>query len=129
MGAQAHFEKDAEGFAGSIEYHATTAEALVAQGEKFDVVCSFEVVEHVADAADFVASCSALVKDGGAVFLSTISRTEASYAIAIVAAEGIISTVPPGTHDYDKFITPEELSTMLRQNGVFVEKKEGMIYK
>ena len=65
----------------------------MAQGELFDVVCSFEVIEHVADPAEFVDSCAALAKDGAAVFLSTMSRTELAYAVAIVAAEQVLQEV------------------------------------
>ena len=92
------------------------------------MVCSFEVIEHVADPAEFVDSCAALTKDGGAVFLSTMSRTELAYAVAIVAAEQVLKEVPEGTHDWDKFINPAELSAMLRRNGVIAEKTSGMVY-
>jgi len=126
--AQAHYSQSEEHLAGTVEYRATTAEAMVAEGEKFDVVCSFEVVEHVADANKFVQSCAALAKDGGGVFFSTISKTEAAHAIAIFAAEQVLRVVPPGTHDWDKFITPHELTAMLRKCGVCVEKTTGTIY-
>jgi 2-polyprenyl-6-hydroxyphenyl methylase/3-demethylubiquinone-9 3-methyltransferase len=104
----------------SIDYRATTAEALVAAGERFDAVFAMEIVEHVADRALFMDACASLTKPGGLLFVATINRTLRSFALAIVAAEYVLGWVPRGSHDWNKLVKPEELQgdfarTHLRQ--------------
>ena len=96
-----------------IDYRATTAEALVEAGERFDVVLAMEVVEHVADIDAFVAACAALVKPGGLLFVATINRTPKAFALAIVGAEYVLRWLPRGTHDYSKLVRPAELEAAL----------------
>jgi len=86
-----------------------SAEELLQEPKKFDIVCSMEVVEHVDNPAAFLQSCAELVKPGGHLFLSTISRTPLSYLLTILAAEHVFRLVTPGTHTHGKFIKPSEL--------------------
>jgi 2-polyprenyl-6-hydroxyphenyl methylase / 3-demethylubiquinone-9 3-methyltransferase len=101
----------------NIDYRASTAEALVAQGEHFDAVISLEVVEHVADVPLFLKSCAALLKAEGVFLFSTLNRTAASYAAAIIGAEYVLRIIPRGTHDWRAFITPEEMQSLLATAG------------
>jgi len=96
-----------------LRYQHITAEALLQQGRQFDVVTSVEVVEHVNDPQLFVATCLQLVKPGGLLFLSTMNRTLASYAMAIIGAEQVLKWVPPGTHEWNKFLSPAELEGLV----------------
>lgn len=106
-----------------LEYRATTAEALVREGgaATFDVVVASEVIEHVADVPLFVNSLFQLARPGGAVVVTTISRNAASFLGAILAAEYLLRLLPVGTHDWAKFLTPEELQQHLRGTGLEVE--------
>lgn len=92
-----------------IEFVCTSAEALVAEGETFDLVTALEIVEHVADVNAFLEAAAALVKPGGMLVLSTINRTAKARALAIVGAERILKWAPEGAHDYDKLVTPDEI--------------------
>jgi 2-polyprenyl-6-hydroxyphenyl methylase / 3-demethylubiquinone-9 3-methyltransferase len=89
-----------------IDYREATAESLAAAGERFDVVLSMEVVEHVADPAGFLAACAALVAPGGLLIVATLNRTAKSFALAIVGAEYLLRWVPRGTHDWRRFLRP-----------------------
>ena len=82
----------------TVDYRATTAEALAEAGERFDVVLAMEVVEHVADAGLFVDVAAEMVKPGGLMFVATLNRTVKSFALAIVGAEYILRWLPRGTH-------------------------------
>lgn len=96
-----------------IEYSQESAEDAATRGASFDVVAALEIVEHVADIPAFAAALAALVKPGGALFMSTLNRTAKSWATAIVGAEHILRWLPRGTHDWRKFPTPEELEAAL----------------
>ena len=109
-----------------VEFIASTAEELVAQGRRFDLVCSLEVIEHVADPQEFVRTLTKLVVPGGALALSTINRTPRAYALAIGAAEHALGLVPVGTHEWRKFVSPEELAAMLARAGAEVRELAGM---
>eukprot|EP00899_Mesostigma_viride_P000915 jgi/Mesvir1/10824/Mv07752-RA.1 len=124
--AAAHAARDPQ--TRGIEYRVSTAEELVERGEQFDAVCSLEVVEHVTDVPAFVASLSHLVRPGGGLVMSTISRTLPSYALAILAAERLLRMVPPGTHDWTKFVTPEELARLVQDQGLAVQEVAGLMY-
>jgi len=126
--ATAHAALDPDVIARRVTYHATTAEALLAAGASFDAVLSLEVVEHVNDPAGFVACLAGLTRPGGAVVMSTLSRTARSYALAILAAERVLSWVPPGTHDFGKFLTPEELAVLMARGGLELREAAGMRY-
>jgi 2-polyprenyl-6-hydroxyphenyl methylase/3-demethylubiquinone-9 3-methyltransferase len=112
----------------AIDYRATTAEALAAAGERFEVVLAMEVIEHVADPGLFVEVAADLVKPGGLLFVATLNRTIKSFALAIVGAEYILRWLPRGTHQWDKFITPNELEIAIEQSGMRVTDESGMMY-
>jgi len=112
----------------AIDYRSTTAEALAEAGERFDAVLAMEVVEHVADVDLFIGAAAALVKPGGLMFVATLNRTMKSFALAIVGAEYILRWIPRGTHQWDKFITPDELELALEQAGLRVTDETGVIY-
>jgi len=111
-----------------IDYRATTAEALAAEGRTFDAVVCLEVVEHVHDVGAFVATCASLVRPGGILVLSTINRTLKAYALAIVAAEYVLGWLPRGTHQWERFVTPDELRRHLSGAGLAEPHLEGFVY-
>jgi 2-polyprenyl-6-hydroxyphenyl methylase/3-demethylubiquinone-9 3-methyltransferase len=112
----------------SVDYRATTAEDLAAQREQFDIVLAMEVVEHVTNVDDFVATCATMVKPGGLMIAATLNRTMKSFALAIVGAEYILRWLPRGTHQWDKFVTPEELERALTAGGLRITAERGVIY-
>ena len=112
----------------TVDYRATTAEALADDGERFDVVLAMEVVEHVADLSLFVKRCAEMVKPGGLMITATINRTLKSFAFAIVGAEYVLGWLPRGTHRWDKFVTPNELEAVLERHGLAVIDQTGVIY-
>jgi 2-polyprenyl-6-hydroxyphenyl methylase / 3-demethylubiquinone-9 3-methyltransferase len=112
----------------AIDYRCTTAEALAETGETFDVVLAMEVVEHVADFNLFIEQAAALVKPDGLMFVATLNRTIKSFALLIVGAEYILRWIPRGTHQWDKFITPDELEIALERSGLSVIAETGVIY-
>jgi 2-polyprenyl-6-hydroxyphenyl methylase/3-demethylubiquinone-9 3-methyltransferase len=111
-----------------VDYRATTAEELAAAKERFDVVLAMEVVEHVADVGAFVATCATMVKPGGLMITATLNRTMKSFALAIVGAEYVLRWLPRGTHQWDKFVTPEELEISIERSGLQVIGERGVIY-
>lgn len=111
-----------------VTYRRTTVEDLVAAGERFDVVLAMEVVEHVSDVDLFVRTCCTAVKPGGFLFMATLNRTKRAFALAIVGAEYVLGWLPRGTHQWEKFVTPEELSAAIAAGGLRVEDEKGVIY-
>lgn len=107
----------ARGMGLSITYRTATAEDLAGEGRTFDAIVASEVVEHVADVGSFLRTCRSLCRPGGLLILSTLNRTAKSYGLAILAAERVLGLVPPGTHDWKKFIKPEELEAELEAAG------------
>jgi 2-polyprenyl-6-hydroxyphenyl methylase / 3-demethylubiquinone-9 3-methyltransferase len=112
----------------TIDYRATTAEALRADGETFDVVLNMEVVEHVADVDSFVADCAAMVKPGGLMVIATINRTAKAFFMAIIGAERLLRWLPVGTHQYEKLVKPEELASALAPTGMAIIDKAGVAF-
>ena len=112
----------------TIDYRHTTAEELAAAGERFDAVLNMEVVEHVSDPLAYLTACSKLLKPGGLMTCSTINRNPKSFMMAIVGAEHVMRWLPKGTHDWSKFITPDELYDLLRQAGLDPVDRKGFVF-
>jgi 2-polyprenyl-6-hydroxyphenyl methylase/3-demethylubiquinone-9 3-methyltransferase len=113
----------------AVDYRQVAAETLAAElPAAFDVVTCLEMLEHVPDPASIVRACATLVKPDGQVFFSTINRNPKAYLFAIVGAEYLLKLLPAGTHDYDKFIRPSELSRHCRQAGLDIAEIVGMSY-
>lgn len=112
----------------TVDYRATTAEALAATGEKFDVVTCLEVIEHVADVPLFIRSLGQLLAPGGVLFLATLNRTPKSYLMAIVGAEYVLQWLPKGTHNWKQFLKPSELAAHLRAEGLAFGHLTGVVY-
>lgn len=113
----------------SVDYRLSSAEDLAAQeAGSYDVVTCMEMLEHVPNPASTIAACAALVKPGGHVFFSTISRNPKAYLFAVIGAEYILQLLPKGTHDYAKFIKPSELSRWAKAVGLEIDEIIGMSY-
>lgn len=118
----------AERSGATVDYRATTAEDLVETGTRFDVVLALEVVEHVADLDLFLKACGELLKPGGIAFFATLNRTMKAFALAIVGAEYILRWLPPGTHQWSKFVTPDELARSITGGGLQLSDETGIVY-
>jgi 2-polyprenyl-6-hydroxyphenyl methylase/3-demethylubiquinone-9 3-methyltransferase len=112
----------------AVDYRCTTAEALADAGERFDIVLAMEVVEHVSDVPLFIRRCAEMVKPGGLMIVATLNRTLKAFALAIVGAEYVLRWLPRGTHQWDKFVTPEELESALQAGGLHRIGESGVIY-
>ncbi len=112
----------------TIDYRNITAEALAAAGEQFDVVLNMEVVEHVADPQAYLTACQQLLKPGGLMICSTLNRNPKSFMMAIVGAEWVMRWLPKGTHDWAKFITPDELYALIRSADLDPVDRKGMVF-
>ncbi|MEM6539386.1 MAG: bifunctional 2-polyprenyl-6-hydroxyphenol methylase/3-demethylubiquinol 3-O-methyltransferase UbiG, partial [Pseudomonadota bacterium] len=112
----------------TIDYRHTTAEALAEAGETFDVILNMEVIEHVAEPSVFLVACHALLKPGGLMVCSTLNRNAKSYALAVFGAEQILRWLPKGTHDWSKFITPDELYELLEKASLDPVDKKGFVF-
>ncbi len=111
-----------------IDYRHTTAEELAEAGEQFDVVLNMEVVEHVADPLAYLTACQQLLKPGGLMLCSTINRNPKSYMVAIIGAEHIMRWLPKGTHEWNKFITPDELVELIKNAGLEPVDRTGFVF-
>lgn len=111
-----------------IDYRATTSEALATDAEKFDIVLNMEVVEHVSNVPLYMKSCADLVTPGGLLFSATINRTARAALFAKFAAEYILRWLPPGTHDWNKFLTPAELRALITRNGLKIKDQTGVVF-
>ena len=112
----------------TIDYRLTTAEDLAAAGERFDVVLNMEVVEHVPDPQSFLTACQTLLKPGGLMICSTLNRNAKSFGMAIIGAEWVMRWLPKGTHDWRKFITPDELADFITKAGLDPVDRKGMVF-
>ena len=112
----------------TVDYRATTSEALAADGEQFDIILNMEVVEHVADVDLFMASCCEMVKPGGLMFMATIDRTAKARMLAIFMAEKVLRWLPVGTHEFEKLVKPEELEEAFAKGGMSLLDESGVTY-
>ena len=122
--AQIHAQKSGL----TIDYRHTTAEALAAAGEQFDVVLNMEVVEHVADPLAYLTACQQLLKPGGLMICSTINRNPKSFLMAIIGAEYVMRWLPKGTHEWAKLITTDELYDLIRKAGLDPVDRKGFVF-
>jgi len=111
-----------------VDYRAATAGLLAGGGLSFDVVLNMEVVEHVADVAAYLAACTALVKPGVLTFVATMNKTLKSLALAKIGAEYVLGWLPRGTHDWSRFIPPENLEKSLEDTGLTILKRQGVSF-
>lgn len=113
-----------------IDYQLKAVEALAAERPgSFDVITCMEMLEHVPDPAAILQACARLLKPGGRLFVSTLNRTPAAFALAIVGAEYVVRLLPRGTHRYEDFIRPSELAAWMREAGLQAEDVTGMAYE
>ena len=114
----------------AVDYRLQSVEALVAeQPGSFDAITCMEMLEHVPDPSAIIAACASLLKPGGQLFLSTLNRTPAAFALAIVGAEYVARLLPKGTHHYQDFIKPAELAAWLRDAGLQLQDVSGLAYE
>lgn len=135
--AQLHSSYDPD-LRNQVSYQACSLEELSSEGEEgtendpatgqFDAVVASEVVEHLADVETFAYCCNHVLKPGGSLFITTLNKTNLSWLLGIVAAEQLLRIVPSGTHEWEKFISPEELERLLESNGFSVQSVRGMLY-
>ena len=111
-----------------ITYETATAEDYAARGNAFDIVLALEIVEHVGDVPAFLAALSTLVRPGGILIMSTINRTAKAFLLAIVGGEYVLRWLPRGTHDWHRFVTPDELGRGLEDAGLAVIDRAGLTY-
>jgi 2-polyprenyl-6-hydroxyphenyl methylase / 3-demethylubiquinone-9 3-methyltransferase len=112
----------------AIDYRCAAAETLAAEDTRFDAVLALEVVEHVADLDLFLEAAARLLRPGGVIIASTLNRTATSFLVAIVGAEYVLGWLPRGTHRWDRFLRPSELTAALRRQGLQVRELAGLSY-
>ena len=113
-----------------VEYRQVSAEALAAEAPgAFDAITCMEMLEHVPDSASILRACATLLRPGGRLLVSTLNRTPAAFALAIVGAEYVARLLPKGTHQYRDFIRPSELATWMRTSGLQLEDVSGLVYE
>ncbi|HEY2346901.1 MAG TPA: bifunctional 2-polyprenyl-6-hydroxyphenol methylase/3-demethylubiquinol 3-O-methyltransferase UbiG [Xanthomonadaceae bacterium] len=112
-----------------VDYRVVSVESLAAEmPASFDAIACMEMLEHVPDPGSVVRACATLLKPGGRLFVSTLNRTPAAFALAIVGAEYVANLLPKGTHSYAQFIRPSELAAWLREAGLELEDVSGLHY-
>lgn len=112
----------------TIDYRHCAAEDLAAAGEQFDVVMAMEIIEHVADPQGFVRTCANLLKPSGLMLCSTLNRNPKSFMMAIIGAEWVMRWLPKGTHEWSKFITPNELYDLIKGADLSPVDRKGMVF-
>lgn len=112
-----------------IAYRQCAVERLAGEGARFDLVICMEVVEHVADVAQFLGGIAEILRPGGLLIFSTPNRTAMSYGTLIVGAEWVLRLIPRGTHDWNKFLTPEELTAAMSKAGLRVIDTRGIAFR
>jgi 2-polyprenyl-6-hydroxyphenyl methylase/3-demethylubiquinone-9 3-methyltransferase len=112
----------------AVDYRATTAEDVLAAGDRFDVVLALEVVEHVTDVPAFLDTVASLVKPGGLLLVATLNRTLKALGLAVVGAEYVLRWLPAGTHDWRKFVKPEEVEAPLQAAGLTLLERRGIVF-
>ncbi len=123
--ARAHAEKSGL----SIDYRVSSAESLAKTGEQFDLILALEIVEHVADISSFTRAVCGLLKPDGTIVAATVNRTKRSFLLAVAAAEYVLGWVPPGTHDWDRFVRPSELAGLWEKEGLAVTDCSGVVFR
>jgi 2-polyprenyl-6-hydroxyphenyl methylase/3-demethylubiquinone-9 3-methyltransferase len=114
----------------AIDYRCATAEALLAAGEPpFDLILNMEVIEHVADPGAFVRTCARLLKPGGLMIVATLNRTLKAFALAKVGAEYVLRWLPTGTHDWNRFLKPDQIRGFLAGEPVTVDGPFGVVFE
>ncbi len=121
-------EAHARAMAAPPSYRCAAAEELADEDARFDVVLALEIVEHVVDRAEFLATCAELLKPNGLIVVATLNRTLKSLALAKIGAEYVLRWLPPGTHDWNKFVSPEELASELRDLGLAIAETRGIVF-
>ena len=109
----------------NINYLCSSPEKIKVK-KKFDVILNMEIIEHVEDINFFIKSCSKLLKKDGLMFVATLNKTLKSYVFAIIGAEYVLRWLPIGTHDWEKFVKPDDLKKILSENNLKLEKLDGM---
>lgn len=120
--------RDDEAIESKVRFRYASVEQLAREGKKYDLVVCSEVIEHVRNVEEFCSALATITKPDGGIFITTINRTVQSYLLAIVGAEYAARLVPVGTHDWSKFITPQELSILLGDVGMELDKMSGVRY-
>lgn len=120
--------KDQNNLGGNINFLHSSLEALEKDDKRYDVVLAMEVIEHVEDIELFLRSCINLLSPGGLIFLATLNKTIKSYMLAIVGAEYILRWLPVGTHDWNKFLPPEEIISYLTKHKTRIKDVTGITY-
>jgi len=112
----------------ALAYRCACAEDIVREKLRFDVVLAMEIVEHIADRQGFLESCASLVEPGGLLFVATIARTLKALALAKFGAEYLLNWIPPGTHDWNRFVSPRQLSTEIENAGLSIVEVQGVSF-
>ena len=120
--------RHSQGMGLAIDYRTATVEELGDENRRFDAVFALEVIEHVVDPEAFLKACKRLLKPGGVLAVATLNRTARSFLLAIVGAEYLLRWLPPGTHNWNRFVRPHELDGMLKAAGLGVTARTGISY-
>ncbi|MDX9688865.1 MAG: bifunctional 2-polyprenyl-6-hydroxyphenol methylase/3-demethylubiquinol 3-O-methyltransferase UbiG [Proteobacteria bacterium] len=113
----------------AIDYREGTAESLAKEGQTFDLVFAFEILEHVSNRQVFVESLAALMKPQALLFVSTLNKTRRSFLLGVVMAEYVLGWVPAGTHDWERFIAPSDLAALWQAHDITADDLTGLVYK